>query len=80
VESRDAVEAAAIGEGEGAHAELGRAVDEVFGVARGFEEGEGAGAAELDVVGVARGKAMAGHPKIFATFSPPVNDSRSGAL
>jgi hypothetical protein len=50
-ETRRAREAVAIGEGQGAVAEVGGAGDQVFGVGGGLQEGEGAAAAQLDVVG-----------------------------
>ena len=50
VEARHAVEAVAVGQGEGAMAELGGAVRQVLRVRGALQEGEGAAAAQLDVV------------------------------
>ena len=72
VEAGRAVEPAAVGESEDRVAELGRAIDQVLGVGGAFEEGEGAPAAQLDVV------RSGGHGVIFVFFSPPVN--RGGGI
>jgi hypothetical protein len=65
VEARNPVEAVAIAERQGVVAELGGALDQVFGVRGRLEEGEGAAAAQLDVVRQ--------HASIFVFFSLSVN-------
>ena len=49
VEARDAVEAVAVGEGEGGHAKLGGTLDERFRLRCGGEKAESAGGVEFDV-------------------------------
>ena len=50
VEAGDARDTVAIGQGQGGHLEGGSRFDQLFGVAAGFEEGEGAARAELDII------------------------------
>jgi hypothetical protein len=50
VHARGAVEAVAVEEGDGGDFEFLGAGDEVFGLGGAFEEGEGAGGVELDVM------------------------------
>jgi CheY-like chemotaxis protein len=65
VEARRTADSVTVTQGEGGVAELCRAVDEVLRVRCTFEEGEGATAAQLDVIG--------GHLCNFVLFSPLVN-------
>ena len=67
MEARDAVDAVAVGEGEGAMAEFGGALGEILGVRSALEKGEGTAAAQLDEVFGGRGRA---HHLSFAFCSP----------
>ena len=69
METRRAVESVAIRQGQRRVAEFSRALGQVFGIRSGFQEGEGAAAAQLDVVGVRadRGGRRVGHEILFSS-------------